>query len=1224
MVNLVHNDVSSETECRYTCKENYEWKNSACVAKKQTVACTGLPANAVWNSSTVVQEWNGTAWTPETTGIHTTGSATDKCYFKCIDEGTKFDWDTTTSTCKGHKNSNVACDNNSLPANASWWNANINQTWSGTEWLPTTTGSFSNSAIDNQCRFKCNDHYNWNGATCEAETKISACETLPANAQWNTASSITQHWDESASGFVPTLTPEYGTEATTAYCRYKCKENYERKNGSCQPATKTSACTGLPANAVWNTKLENGTLSNGQITQTWDGSEWQPDLSGGFGGQDAPAANSCIFKCEDNYEWKDSLCTARKQTVPCIVFPSEIPEGLPEDADCDDIESCCRKYPSLCQPANAAWNEVPTVLQEWKGAAWSPSDVGIYSDEPSQSECFFKCKENYSWDEENEVCVPDTRIADCTDLPNGAVWNYAPEITQTWSGKEWLPPLEAKYSASASEDECLYICDTGMHSYNNQCTEDVCATYTPCSGVNNSTATCTNNDNMLLPYTCTCRSGYYWYGKTGCKSVKPQNVCTGAEKCYNSETEIACPQEGKAFYGQDAQYAEAGFCAPQNFVVQGTEAEPVIYDRNTGLKWQKKYGDYMDWSEAEDYCESLNYGGITSGWRVPNVKEIQTILDYGKIYDNPYFTYTERLWTSNEDIQDSTKAWYTYFYFGRVDTVATSSYKCAVRCVYGTELNEGISTSTTNGVTKDTNTKLYWANTYASYLTWEKAFEYCDNLEYGGYSDWRVPNINELSSLINHAKYNPASDFAGMPSETFWSSTTSVSANTEALIVYFRYGSVYGSNKIYNLNVRCVRSDLCDSVSQFWDGKNCVSNPCYSSNPCSSVSDSDGQCTPLTSSTYSCGCNEGYRWDEDSASCVADPCFDNKCESMEGSDGVCTPVDGTNFTCGCTNGYFWDGLRCRSKKVFGNICTGQTTCYNASASMTCPASPSADFYGQDAQYAAQGTCAPKQFTVSTISGNNVVRDWNTGLMWQQTLPSSGSTYTKYTFNQAVTYCANLTYAGYSDWRLPKPKELMTIMDSNRNAPAMNTTYFPKPDSITSYGAYFWASKKSVSNTNTAWYVYLNYGSIGRAETTESQYVRCVRGEPMAESSSFTEVSVNGDVVVKDNLTGLEWQQTYVRNKTWQQALDYCETLDYAGHTDWRMPNKDELLSLTNYDRSSPASDFPGMTSYYFWSSSTTMLDSSVEQAWYLGTSQGSINWTSKTTSRSDFVARCVR
>ena len=89
--------------------------------------------------------------------------------------------------------------------------------------------------------------------------------------------------------------------------------------------------------------------------------------------------------------------------------------------------------------------------------------------------------------------------------------------------------------------------------------------------------------------------------------------------------------------------------------------------------------------------------------------------------------------------------------------------------------------------------------------------------------------------------------------------------------------------------------------------------------------------------------------------------------------------------------------------------------------MICPVEGE-DFFGQDAWYASLGKCAPQSFTVQTISNQKVVLDNNTGLMWQQTIPTD-----PYKWDGAVSYCNSLSYAGYSDWRLPTPQELLTIV-----------------------------------------------------------------------------------------------------------------------------------------------------------------------------------------------------
>lgn len=120
-------------------------------------------------------------------------------------------------------------------------------------------------------------------------------------------------------------------------------------------------------------------------------------------------------------------------------------------------------------------------------------------------------------------------------------------------------------------------------------------------------------------------------------------------------------------------------------------------------------------------------------------------------------------------------------------------------------------------------------------------------------------------------------------------------------------------------------------------------------------------------------------------------------------------------------------------------------------------------------------------------------------------------------------------------------------------------------------------------------------------------------------ASFTSTTVQGDVIVTDTETGLIWQRTYVSDKKWQQALDYCENLTYAGHDDWRLPNKNELTSLVNYAKYGPASDFPGMPSQYFWSSSTRAGNTSY--AWSVYFSGGYVNTYGKAGT---IYVRCVR
>lgn len=44
--------------------------------------------------------------------------------------------------------------------------------------------------------------------------------------------------------------------------------------------------------------------------------------------------------------------------------------------------------------------------------------------------------------------------------------------------------------------------------------------------------------------------------------------------------------------------------------------------------------------------------------------------------------------------------------------------------------------------------QLQWAKYPVFMATWEKAYEYCENLEEGGFKDWRLPTIDELRSIV--------------------------------------------------------------------------------------------------------------------------------------------------------------------------------------------------------------------------------------------------------------------------------------------------------------------------------------------------------------------------------------------------------------------------------------------------------------------------------------------
>ncbi len=96
---------------------------------------------------------------------------------------------------------------------------------------------------------------------------------------------------------------------------------------------------------------------------------------------------------------------------------------------------------------------------------------------------------------------------------------------------------------------------------------------------------------------------------------------------------------------------------------------------------------------------------------------------------------------------------------------------------------------------------------------------------------------------------------------------------------------------------------------------------------------------------------------------------------------------------------------------------------------------------------------------------------------------------------------------------------------------------------------------------------------------------------------------------------------------WQEALEYCNSLNWGNKTDWRLPSEYEIISIVDYDRYAPAIDtdeFPNMptdTSREFWSSSTFAKSSAAHYAWAVNFDNGTVTTLPK--NYNGYV-RCVR
>ena len=456
----------------------------------------------------------------------------------------------------------------------------------------------------------------------------------------------------------------------------------------------------------------------------------------------------------------------------------------------------------------------------------------------------------------------------------------------------------------------------------------------------------------------------------------------------------------------------------------------------------------------------------------------------------------------------------------------------------------------------------------------------------------KTVNCDPIPATVEHAEWNGDDSYTLEYnfSEDTWSNVIFVTSyNEEGGVCQFKCSENY-----YMKNGVCTNG--------------CVSNSCAGDHV------TPDSCTPTGAETFTCGCEDGYFWHGNSCINLCDP---NPCIEIENTDTdhTCTTINETTYKCGCKDHYFWNGGSC-TINTLGRICTAQNKCFNKNSELeVCPAS-GADFFGQDAQYAAQGVCLQHSFTVAGEGEELYVIDNNTGLEWTQTA------WTVDKFNNAKTAC-DITYAGNSDWRLPNPNELLTIVDSSRTEPPLDPEYFPNVTTPV-YSIQKGTSTSFYHLTSTG---FMAASSSNALNTVMNYQVICVRGNTLP-TGSFSTTTVGGKDVVTDSTTGLMWQKTYSSVMNWQNALKYCETGDgsnYAGYTDWRMPNRNELATLLDFTKTaSPYTDFPGITnSQTLWTSTTTANNYANAVVVKFGTDPSVTFYGGKTSSTVPRVL-CVR
>ncbi len=109
------------------------------------------------------------------------------------------------------------------------------------------------------------------------------------------------------------------------------------------------------------------------------------------------------------------------------------------------------------------------------------------------------------------------------------------------------------------------------------------------------------------------------------------------------------------------------------------------------------------------------------------------------------------------------------------------------------ELVKEVEEDTSTWITLDRSTGLMWQYTDDSVKrSWRETLKHVEELELGGFDDWRLPNIQELYSIVDISRNNPSvsRDFFSLKPLVYWSSSTCVFDTSRAWTVRFNDGFV--------------------------------------------------------------------------------------------------------------------------------------------------------------------------------------------------------------------------------------------------------------------------------------------------------------------------------------------------------------------------------------------------------------------------------------------------
>ncbi|MDO5675340.1 MAG: DUF1566 domain-containing protein [bacterium] len=277
--------------------------------------------------------------------------------------------------------------------------------------------------------------------------------------------------------------------------------------------------------------------------------------------------------------------------------------------------------------------------------------------------------------------------------------------------------------------------------------------------------------------------------------------------------------------------------------------------------------------------------------------------------------------------------------------------------------------------------------------------------------------------------------------------------------------------------------------------------------------------------------------------------------------------------------------------------SGQRRCYDAAGRQTaCEGS------GQDAEF-RPGLALPSPRFV--VQDEDIVLDQLTGLLWLRNADFFDFPMQWQEAEARIQEMRAEEAFGRSDWRMPTRQELRSLVDHGASRPAL-----PEGHPFTNiFLGWYWTSTDAAIAPGYAWRLQIEGGRMFFGNKAEESFLWPVAGESRITLQASTpkerfSQAQDGPGLV-DGCTGLIWypQASFSpRPLSWQDALDQVAALRQGSGLPWRMATINELESLVDLRRHSPAlsSDHPftGVQEGY-WSSTTSFYEPSWSYVLYL-------------------------